>query len=207
MNWLLLHDACAGYTNSHRWQEEMAHTPDIPSATWPSWINQYLTSAPDMVHCLFPSIVLKSSIRKQRVIAAVRTKKATARGDSGFSSMATSLNRSLENCDTWRTWRTGRMCSGSTKGELTALELKMELKMEGNVEVITAMEVKWGFQFKGRRRSNQTRDAQIYREKIDDWVGRAGRSSVLIHHSSCTIDKYNTEVHTRCRRRIPVQSQ
>lgn len=70
--------------------------------------------------------------------------------------------------------------------------------MEVKIEVIEAMEVKWGFELKGRRRSNQTRDAQIYREKIDDWVGRAGGSSALLFDQSsyliCNLmhDRYDT---------------
>lgn len=54
------------------------------------------------------------------------------------------------------------------------MEVKMDVKMD--VEVVLTLEV----ELEARRRSDQRTNAQIYREKTDDCVGRAVWELALI---------------------------
>ena len=93
----------------------------------------------------------KSSTRKQSARAAVSINSVSAREVSGVAWLTRSANKSLDSCETWRT------CRGSIQREVT----DEEEKAEGV-----------GLELEARRRSDQMIKAHIYRENIDDWVGR-----------------------------------
>lgn len=137
---LLLHTACAEYTNSHIWQVQMARIPHVLSALWLSWMKQYLTSTPDTEHCLLLRTLRKSSTRKQSARAAVSIDSVSAREVSGAAWLTRSANKSLDSCETWRT------CRGSIQRERT----DEEEKADGV-----------GLELEARRRSDQMIKAQI----------------------------------------------